>query len=427
MKSVEGETIDALRRLRHHPAIALWCGNNEIEQGLVGDGWTDRHMDWADYKVLFDEMLPNLVKEYDGERFYWPCSPHSPIGDRKKFNNPECGDAHCWDVWFGWATFEAQRSWNHRFQSEFGFQSFPEMRTVRAFAAEEDLNMSSYIMDFHQRSIGRGNKCILAYIGEYLPFPKDLDATLWLSQVSQAECIRFAVEHSRRGQPRCMGTLYWQINDMWPAPTWASIDSFGRWKALQYSARRFFAPVQISALEDAKKKTVGIHVSNQRAVAGSFTTVWTVTDCAGKVLLENRNTNTLAAQSSTLITTLDLATLNANSRDLLVWMRVEEADTVLSENLTSLTRWKHLNLKDPAITWDIERADADTFTLTLKAQAPALFVRLSHDSIDAEWSDNAFHLSAGQTKTITIRPWAKASLPQLRKGLLVSSLKNYMI
>ena len=424
MRSVEAETVDNLKRLRHHPAIALWCGNNELEQGLAGDGWTDRHMDWADYKRLFDDLLPRLVHEHDGERFYWPCSPHTPRGDRKNFNDPTSGDAHCWDVWFGWAPFSAQRGWTHRFQSEFGFQSFPEVRTLRTFAAEEDLNLTSHVMDFHQRSVGRGNKCILAYIGDYLPFPKDLDATTWLSQVSQAECIRIAVEHARRSQPRCMGTLYWQLNDLWPAPTWSSIDSVGRWKALQHASRRFFAPVLVSALEDETKHTVAIHLSNHRPAGARFTVAWTVTDTAGRKLLAGAKNVDVGSQAGLAIETLDLAKLveKHSARNLLVWLEAREGKTVVARNLVSVVRWKHLDLRDPAIITTIASAEDGAFALTLKAKRPALFVRVQLADADADWSDNGFHLPAGQVRTISFRPWQKLTLAQARKRLSLTSL-----
>jgi len=426
MASVRAEAVDNLRRLRHHPSIALWCGNNELEQGLVGPAWTATQMSWDDYGKLFDHLLPELVAAEDGERAYWPCSPHTPHGERTNFNDPTCGDAHCWDVWGRWLPFEGQRAWNHRFQSEFGFQSFPEPRTLAAFAAPEDMNLTSYIMDFHQRSAGRGNKCILAYIADYFRVPKDLEQTIWTTQLSQALCIQIAVEHARRSQPRCMGTLYWQINDLWPAATWSSIDVFGRWKALHHFARRFYAPVLVSGLEDPKASTVEVHVSSHLPRAAKLRASWRITDVDGTRLATGKADVEAASQSAQRVAVVDLAKLVAKhtQRRLLVWLAVSEGAEVLSTNLVTLARPKHLELPRGTVKATVKAAGAGAFAVTLTSKIPALWTRQELAGQDAAWSDNWLHLDGAAARTVTVHPAKALTLAQVRKALRVTDLAN---
>ncbi|NQZ68480.1 MAG: glycoside hydrolase family 2 protein [Lentisphaeria bacterium] len=249
--NVREEAIDNVKRLRHHSCIAMWCGNNELEQGLVSDTWTDDSMPWKEYDKLFNKILPDVVNAHDPNRDYWPASPHSP-SDRLDFNNPNEGDAHLWSVWHGQEPFEWYRTCEHRFNSEFGFQSFPEPRTIADFAEKEDRNLTSYIMEFHQRS-GIGNSTIMSYMMEWFRLPYGFENTVWLSQIQHGMAMKYAVEHWRRSMPQGMGTVYWQLNDCWPGPSWASIDCHGRWKACQYMARHFFNPLLISGLDDEHK------------------------------------------------------------------------------------------------------------------------------------------------------------------------------
>ena len=211
LRSVRAEAEHQVRRLRHHACIALWCGNNELEQGLVGNELVAgaARMSWRDYGKLFDKLLPEVVRRNDPERAYWPGSPHTPCGDRSQYNNPACGDAHLWEVWHGRKPFESYRTNLHRFCSEFGFQSFPEPRTVRRFTVPADRNVTSYIMEQHQRS-GIGNSTIFQYMLDWFRLPRDFDSALWLSQILHGVGMKYAVEHWRRSMPRTMGALYWQ-------------------------------------------------------------------------------------------------------------------------------------------------------------------------------------------------------------------------
>jgi beta-mannosidase len=424
------EAAEHIRRVRHHPSIALWCGNNELEQGLVGPKWDNWQMSWEDYGKLFDDLLPRLIAELDGERAYWPCSPHTPLGERKDFNNPNSGDAHCWDVWFGWRPFEAQRNWQHRFMSEFGFQSFPEPRTVAAFIADTpaDRNLTSYVMDFHQRSKQQGNRCIYAYLLDWFRQPQDFDHSLWMTQLTHALCIQVAAEHTRRMQPRMMGVVYWQLNDLWPAPTWASIDVFGRWKALQHLARRFFAPVLVHGIDDPAKGTVAIHLSNHLPTTERITVAWRFTDTAGKVLAKGGKAVEITAQSAQEVATVARTDLKKPpaAEDLLLWLEARRGNVVVSDNLCFFARPKHLSLAPkPGVRATVAAADDGSFRITLAARAPALWTRLELADADADWSDNWLHLDGANARVVTARPWRRMTLAQFRKQLRISSLVDH--
>lgn len=423
LANVEAEARDNVRRLRHHPSLAFWCGNNELEQGLAGDQWTDRCMSWEDYKKLFEDLLPRVTKELDPDRPYWPGSPHTPHGDRRNFNDPTCGDAHCWDVWFGGKPFEYQRQWQHRFMSEFGFQSFPEPRTLASFCAPEDLNLTSYIMDYHQRS-DNGNRKIFAYLLDWFKMPHGLDNTLWMTQVTQAECIRYACEHARRMQPRMMGVIYWQINDIWPAASWSSIDVFGRWKALQYYAKRFFSPLLVSVVEKPATQEMSVHVSNHLRQPANLSCEWRLTDLAGHELDAGMFPASIGGQSDREVGVVDCAAAVAKQgqRDLIFWTRLFQGKELVSANYQTFARPKHLELRDPALTVEVTQTGENQFAATVTAAHPALYVRLELSEADAWFGDNFLALAGHESRTISIAPWQPLTLEQVRDQLRVSSL-----
>ncbi len=395
MASIEAEARDQVRRLRHHPCLALWCGNNELEQGLVGDrGWQGGQMPWEEYAKVFDRMLPEIVAELNPDTDYWPGSPHSPMGDRSDHRNPACGDAHLWDVWHGKKTFEWYRTCEHRFNSEFGFQSFPEPSTARGYTAPEDRNITSWIMEHHQRS-GAGNATIMHYMLDWFRLPVGFDNTLWLSQILQGMAIKYACEHWRRSMPRGMGTLYWQLNDTWPVASWSSIDYHGRWKALHYMARHFFAPLLVSGLENPETGTVEVHVTNDHGQEQKTLLSWRVTDGAGQVLRDGEVSVAAAARADTTATTLELSDLLAapGPRDLLVWLELSREGSTVSSNLVLFARPKHLEISlQPEIRVQVEQLTKTRFRVALTAARPALWCWLEAEGMEADWSDNFLHL-----------------------------------
>jgi len=400
MENVRMEAREQVTRLQYRTCLALWCGNNELEQinGIIGDNREAGEMTWEDYRALFDTLLGGTVSELDPGRPYIPSSEYSPVGDRKDSKNPRCGDAHLWAVWHGREPFEWYRTSYHRFCSEFGFQSFPHPATVEEYTLPEERNITSYVMEHHQRS-RIGNSAIIDYMLEWFRLPIGWRNTVRLSQILQAYAIKYAVEHWRRNMPRCMGALYWQLNDCWPVASWASLDSNHRWKALHYEARRFFEPVHLSLLEEADKGVIEIHLSNDllKSVSGNWTL--TATNLQGDSLVQWNGNGELGEGTSASMGIVDLGDfLNKNNpREVLFWGEWTQGGEVISRNLTMLARPKHMALPDPRL-----RCEHHGRRLTIHAVAPALFVCLESRDPNCRFSDNFFHLPAGERKQIEI-------------------------
>ncbi|MCB8943358.1 MAG: glycoside hydrolase family 2 protein [Ardenticatenaceae bacterium] len=428
MANVEIESRENIRRLRHHASLALWCGNNELEQGLVGEEWTNTTMSWADYSKLYDVLLADLCAELDPETSYWPGSPHTPHEDRYYFNDPRWGDAHIWDVWHALKPFEFYYTCFHRFNSEFGFQSFPEPQMVRSFAEPEDENVTSFVMEHHQRHPS-GNSIIMHYMLAWFRLPSSFDMTLWLSQILQGMAIKHAVEHWRRTMPRGMGTLYWQLNDCWPVASWSSLDYDGRWKALHYMAKQFFAPTLVSAVPHPEDGSVAIHVTSDLLTEQAGVVQWMVTTAVGEEVA--RGEVTASADGSAVIgpnqnrpiTTLDLQPLVAEhgTRNLLVWLKLLVDGAVVSENLAIFARPKHLLLPQPELAWEVAEGTNGRYEITISSDKPALWVWVEVQG-PAQLSENFFHLGANGRKTVTLTVEGDADVTAVQNSLNVFSL-----
>ena len=425
LSNVANEAEDVIRRIRHHPSLALWCGNNEIEQmqeELIGDG--DGQMSWKEYSSLFDELLPGIVSELDPGRAYWPSSPHTE-GDRTDFNNSDSGDAHLWSVWHGRKPFEWYYTCDHRFNSEFGFQSFPEPRVVHGFLPASERNVTSYTMELHQRS-GIGNDAIIQYMLSWFRLPTRFDMTLWLSQILQGMAIKYAVEHWRRKIPRGMGTLYWQINDCWPVASWSSIDYYGNWKALHYMTRRFYAPILVSGVENRVKRSVDVFLTNDHRINKSGKIFWTLIHTDGRELANGTFDAEIQALKSRRAGVIDLRSEvdKYGERNVLVHLAFEADGIMVSENLVTFVRPKHLTLKKPRIRVSTKRED-DGFKAVFTTNVPALWVfpDIADDKFDTPtiYSDRFFHLLPRQKKQISIHPGGRKS-GDLEGRLAVSSL-----
>ena len=247
-ENIRREVADNARRLRHHASLGLWCGNNEMEWQVDDDVYVATPKQKADYIRMYEYLIPKALREYDPVTFYWPASPSSGGGFDEP-NDPNRGDVHYWDVWHGDKPFTEYRKFFFRYASEFGFQSFPGLKTVESFTKPSDRNIFSYVMEKHQRNKSANGR-IMSYMAQTFLYPTAFDTLLYASQLLQAEAVRYGVEHWRRNRGRCLGAIYWQVNDCWPVASWSSIDYYGRWKALHYAARRFFAPVLLSCEEE---------------------------------------------------------------------------------------------------------------------------------------------------------------------------------
>ena len=394
------ETYDNVRRLRHHASLGLWCGNNEIESAW--DHWGDFQKETpylrADYIRLFEEVLPKAVQEADGETFYWHSSPSSG----GCFDNPDDanrGDTHYWDVWHGQKPFTDYRKYFFRFCSEFGFQSFPCAKTVNSFTLEDDRNIFSRVMESHQKNDAANGK-MLYYLSENLRYPKDLTHLLYASQVLQGMAIKYGVDHWRRNRGRCMGTLYWQIDDNWPAPSWSSIDYFGRWKALHYMAQKFYAPHAVSmTLEDHR---CHVYFSNESFETTEYSLTLSIRDLSGNVLETYETKGNSPAFSAIETAVVDICSWEDQKDDVFLEAVIHTKDQKVLKDVETLVPYKYLNLKNPVISTEAEETN-DAFILHISSDCFAPFVALDFDDADVIFSDNFFHLTDKTVQDIIVK------------------------
>ena len=394
------ETYDNVRRLRHHASLGLWCGNNEIESAW--DHWGDFQKETpylrADYIRLFEEVLPKAVQEADGETFYWHSSPSSG----GCFDNPDDanrGDTHYWDVWHGQKPFTDYRKYFFRFCSEFGFQSFPCAKTVNSFTLEDDRNIFSRVMESHQKNDAANGK-MLYYLSENLRYPKDLTHLLYASQVLQGMAIKYGVDHWRRNRGRCMGTLYWQINDNWPAPSWSSIDYFGRWKALHYMAQKFYAPHAVSmTLEDHR---CHVYFSNESFETTEYSLTLSIRDLSGNVLETYETKGNSPAFSAIETAVVDICSWEDQKDDVFLEAVIHTKDQKVLKDVETLVPYKYLNLKNQVISTEAEETN-DAFILHISSDCFAPFVALDFDDADVIFSDNFFHLTDKTVQDIIVK------------------------
>jgi beta-mannosidase len=426
-ENVRQEAIDQIKRLRDHPSIVIWCGNNEVETGWWH--WGDRQefkasispdtrdRVWQDYVILFADVLKSAVAEYADPTPYTPSSPSANFEEIP--DNQHNGDMHYWAVWHQQAPASDYTLQFPRFMTEYGFQSFPEMRTIRTFAKPEDFDIRSTVMRAHQKNKG-GNERILTYMLREYREPKDFASFVYLSQVQQAEIIKIGAEHLRRQRPRTMGSLYWQLNDCWPVASWASIDYYGRWKALHYYARRFYDDVLISPLLHDDK--VDVYVISDKLQPLSGTIHMRLLDFSGNSLLEQTKDVQVSAQSNAIYFSVDKAALSAKAdprRSFLVF-DLDVTGKRVSRNLVFLDVTRNLELPvAPKIESSLNKT-ADGYTLTLQSAKLARSVYLSFGDLDVQSSDNYFDLLPGEPATIRVKSAATAD--RIKDALKVMSL-----
>lgn len=486
-ENIRLEAVENVRRLRHRASLALWCGNNEMEWGWVAWGWNDSE-DYQRLKESYDRMfhhfLPQICAAKDPDRPYWPSSPSSNTPFVEP-NGVRAGDTHNWEVWHGNRPFKAYGEHNSRFVSEFGFQSLPALETIRTYADESEWNMTSYIMEHHQRN-EVGNSKIITYMTDHFRLPKDFESLVYLTQLLQAEAVRTGVEYWRRNRRCTSGTLYWQLNDCWPVASWASLDYFGRWKALHYAARRFYAPVLLSAkdwwpevapqvtseptivrwsLETLEgdvlrtgemrmsaaalqrltgpappstqdwKPEVALHVTNDLTGDRQATVRWSLETLEGEMLKTGEESVTVPALSSACVCELDFSgqviadpstdegLRTSNRREVVLVYELWQDDERLSMAVLPFVPNKHLSLTAPALSAGV-RQDGDQLAFEVTAQSLARFVELALDGVDVVFSDNYFDVPAGRTVTVTCPLPDGWTVEQARAALRVRSLYN---
>jgi RNA polymerase sigma factor (sigma-70 family) len=400
LENVRVEAVENVRRIRHRASLALWCGNNEMEWGWADWGWDrpDLQDMKAAYLRFFHATLPEWCAAEDPDTSYWPSSPSSdtPFEDP---NGQVQGDAHYWDVWHGRQPFTAYRGQYPRFMSEFGFQALPPMPTIRTYAEEPDWNMTSYIMEQHQKNAS-GNSLMVGQMLDTFRLPRDFESLVYLSMALQAEGIRYGVEHWRRHMDRVAGTLYWQLNDCWPVASWSSLDYFGRWKALHYAARRFFAPVLLSVEDDGDRQTV--HVTSDLREPWRGTVRWTLETLRGDTLESGEGQVEVPPLSSVAVRALDFADrlTDDSRRETVFTAELLQGDRLIARQVATFVPTKHLSLEPPGLS-ATTRLDGGVLSIELTSRSLARMVEVSLDGADVVFSDNYFDLPAGRTVTIT--------------------------
>ena len=407
-ENICAEFRDNIRRLRHHASLALWCGNNEMEQFVAVGQWVGSKRQVADYIKMYEYLLPKVLKTEDPQAFYWPASPSSG-GSFDAPQDPDRGDVHYWDVWHGLKPFTDYRNYLFRYVSEFGFQSFPCMETIESFTLPEDRNVFSYVMEKHQRNASANGR-IVAYLSQMYLYPHDLDLLVYASQLLQAQAMQYGVEHWRRYRGRCMGAVIWQLNDCWPVASWASIDYYGRWKALHYYAKRFFAPVLISCHEEgvlsqdtnvnaepfALKKSARLNVSNETRQDFRGTAEWSLRRSDASVIAEGAFPVSVPALSACWLPEQDFSDQDTYGC-YFAYALYDEAGRQVGEGSVLFCAPKHFRFADPRLT---VRLEGDELVVRAAAYARSVELRCGADVV---LEDNFFDMNGGERRIRVLR------------------------
>ncbi|PIF03437.1 MAG: beta-mannosidase [Draconibacterium sp.] len=426
LQNVKYEAIDNIKRLRNHACLAFWCGNNENLDAWLGWGWkkeaeakNKENADkmWQAYKDVFHKILREAVQKYDPSHGYWASSPSSGQGIKADLIN---GDHHYWGVWWGKEPFSTYATHLARFMSEYGFQSFPDIGTVEKYAKPEDYDIFSEVMKSHQRS-SIGNGTIKFYMDKEYNEPKDFESFLYVNHILQAEGIKFGLEGHRRAMPFTMGSLYWQINDVWPVASWSSTDYYQKWKALQYYVKKSFEPVLVSPY--FKNDSVKVAVVNDLLEDFDATLQLKIIDFSGKVLWENEQKIKVKANSSTNF-------FEANKKKLLRKIDAKKSmlvtnllvnDELKSSNSLFFLPFKKLTIEKPAIQYTIKPSKGG-FDVTITTDKLAKNVYLRVKGAESFFSDNYFDVLPGESKTVHFD--SDIDLEKLTKNIQVRTLED---
>lgn len=399
MNNLKKEVIDNVNRLQNHPSLALWCGNNENDEGWHNWGWqkqykytaADSTKIWNDYKKLFHELIPKtmdslLAKE---KNLYWPSSPSIGWGRKESLLQ---GDSHYWGVWWGMEPFEIYKKKVGRFMSEYGFQGMPNLETFKAFAKETDLSLTSEAVKNHQKH-PTGYQTINTYMERDYKVPTQFEDYIYVSQLLQADGMKTAIEAHRRAKPYCMGTLYWQLNDCWPVTSWSSVDYLGNWKAFHYQAKRSFEPLLVSVAEEDNQYKVYV-VSDQRTPKKGKLQLELI-DFKGTVLWKSASEIEIDENTSKVYYSIAKNEFEKyNSKQIVLSVKLSLPNDVIESTLFYFEKPKNLELTEPKVT--IRYRNENTMEISTDVLAKNIF--LSSDKV--HFSDNYFDLLPGEKKEI---------------------------
>ncbi|WP_026882158.1 beta-mannosidase [Clostridium akagii] len=422
-ENITAELEDNIKRIRNHASLGIWCGNNENESAIKHWGINKRKTTEEEYIRQYEVLFPKILKKNDPNTFYWPSSP-SKLGSFKELDNDNMGDAHYWEVWHELKTFTEYRKYFFRFVSEFGFESFPEIKTVESFTLPKDRNPFSYVMENHQKHEG-GNGKIIYYISEFLKYPSGLENMLYASQITQAEAIRYGVEHWRRNRGRCMGAIYWQLNDCWPVASWSSIDYYGRWKALHYYAKNFFAPILLSAFDEGTK--VDLYVTNETLKPFNGKIIWKLRDNYSKII--NQGTKEVYSEplSSSICEQLDFKKqiyTKKNQREIYLEYILESEGEIIKLGTILFCKPKHFEFLNPKLQIQVTEGQ-DDFLIKIKAENFTKYIDLELTDYDCIFDDNFFDMDGNSQKILKTNKQTlskKLNLEQFTKQLRIRSI-----
>lgn len=397
LRTVAAEARDAIVRLQNHPCLALWCGNNEVEE-VVSLWQSLPENERQDYDMLFEYVLHGITHSFDPSRTYWPSSSHARFSTDVK--REDSGDTHVWDVWHKQKPFSVYQSHKDRFCSEFGFQSFPHIHTIRTYVPDDQMQVDSPIMMFHQRSGEWANTYIAKVIREHFGAPKGFEEELLLSQLAQADAIESGVRHwrSRRDNNRCMGTLYWQINDNWPVASWSSIDYFGRWKALHYAAKRFYAPVILST--QYTENTLACTLVNDLTTPLDGTLTVRIMSYTGDIITEEKTHHSVAELTAKQLISLTVSDIcKASPLHHCMCLFDWTSPTLNTRHIVPLTPLSKAELPPPEIT--VNQKDS---CIQLSSKNFAAHTVLDTQDTKTQFTDNFFHLLPGEHRILQTKP-----------------------
>ncbi|WP_328597051.1 beta-mannosidase [Porcincola intestinalis] len=418
------EFIDNVKRIRHHASLGLWGGNNEMEQFVADGVWVTKPKQKSDYVKMYEYIIPKVLKKYDPNTFYWPASPSSG-GAFDNPNDESRGDTHYWEVWHANKPFTEYRHHFFRYLSEFGFQSFPLEKTCESFTLPKDRNIFSYVMEKHQRNQAANGK-IIGYMEQMYLYPENFQKIVYASQLLQAQAIRYGVEHLRRNRGRCMGTVIWQLNDCWPVASWSSIDYYGRWKALHYHAKRFFAPLLLSCEEEGiltqdsnpnaqpydVKKSVRFNVCNESLNKHKVTVRWQLKNVKGDVKAQFEKELDISPLSAVWMDRVELPEAELGT-DYVVYELTENQKRISKETLI-FCEPKNFQFQDPKL-----QLHVDGNKITIQSSAYARDIEILNENEDMVLEDNYFDLEPGEEKTVRI-------IEGIPKGLKIRSVYDIL-
>lgn len=417
LKRVSEEAVYNMRRLRNHASLAMWCGNNEIYEGMRYWGWKDKYSPvvWKEmtegYDVLFRQLLPELVEANDPGRFYMHGSPYEANWGRPE--SWKIADSHNWGTWYGQKPFESLDTEIPRFMSEYGFQAFPEMKTIRMFASPEDYELESPVMNAHQKA-SIGNFLIKKTMALYYKVPEKFEDLIYAGLILQGQGMRHGIEAHRRHRPYCMGSLPWQLNDSWPVVSWSSIDYYGNWKAMHYQIRRAFAPVLVDAIKEGNN--LSYYIMSDRLTDEELTLNLELMDFNGKVYRKQKVDGLLPANTSKLFyqEPVEQALAGRDSATTFMHMVVKsKKGEVLSDEIYYFAHPKDQLLPKTPLQWQVKQKKGYC-EVTVKADKLARDIFIEVPVQGVRFSDNFFDLLPGQKKKVIITSPDAKSLDHLQ-------------